>query len=165
MPTRCVDGESGLLVDDVERAVGRAGRVLGDEVLRSRLSKGALERARWFTWDATARRALEALAGGAAVAATPIVRRSRRSVQPWSKPWRRRLSRRSTNPTAGAGSDADGVRPAGTRAAARSSRRRTGLRTRSPKLEITASATSNTTPIQIRFPAWTKDPSQFEPGR
>ena len=39
------------------------GRVLGDEVLRSRLSKGALARARWFTWDATARRALEALAG------------------------------------------------------------------------------------------------------
>ena len=33
-----------------------------DEVLRSRLSKGALARARWFTWDATARRALEALA-------------------------------------------------------------------------------------------------------
>jgi len=31
-------------------------------VLRSRLSRGALTRARWFTWDATARRALEALA-------------------------------------------------------------------------------------------------------
>jgi hypothetical protein len=42
--------------------------VLGDEVLRSRLSKGALERARWFTWDATARRALEALASEAASA-------------------------------------------------------------------------------------------------
>ena len=41
---------------------GALGRVLGDEVLRSRLSKGALARARWFTWDATARRALEALA-------------------------------------------------------------------------------------------------------
>jgi hypothetical protein len=38
------------------------GRVLGDDVLRSRLSKGALARARWFTWDATALRALEALA-------------------------------------------------------------------------------------------------------
>ena len=55
-------GESGLLVDDVVD-LGRAlARVLGDEVLRSRLSKGALVRARWFTWDATARRALEALA-------------------------------------------------------------------------------------------------------
>jgi glycosyltransferase involved in cell wall biosynthesis len=59
------DGESGVLVDDVEQLSGALGRVLGDEVLRSRLSKGALERARWFTWDATARRALEALAGEA----------------------------------------------------------------------------------------------------
>jgi glycosyltransferase involved in cell wall biosynthesis len=60
-----VDGESGLLVDSVEDLSAALGRVLGDEVLRSRLSKGALERARWFTWDATARRALEALAGEA----------------------------------------------------------------------------------------------------
>ena len=60
-----VDGESGLLVDDVEQLPAALGRVLGDEVLRSRLSKGALERARWFTWDATARRALEALVGEA----------------------------------------------------------------------------------------------------
>ena len=58
-----VDGESGLLVDDVGQLPAALGRVLGDEVLRSRLSKGALARARWFTWDATARRALEALAG------------------------------------------------------------------------------------------------------
>jgi glycosyltransferase involved in cell wall biosynthesis len=57
-----VDGESGLLVDDVDKLSSAFGRVLGDEVLRTRLSKGALERARWFTWDATARRALEALA-------------------------------------------------------------------------------------------------------
>jgi glycosyltransferase involved in cell wall biosynthesis len=63
-----VDGESGLLVDDVDQLSGALGRVLGDEVLRSRLSKGALERARWFTWDATARRALEALASEAASA-------------------------------------------------------------------------------------------------
>jgi glycosyltransferase involved in cell wall biosynthesis len=61
-----VDGESGLLVDDVADLSAALGRVLGDEVLRSRLSKGALERARWFTWDATARRALEALASEAA---------------------------------------------------------------------------------------------------
>jgi glycosyltransferase involved in cell wall biosynthesis len=57
-----VDGESGVLVDDVEQLSVGLGRVLGDEVLRTRLSKGALARARWFTWDATARRALEALA-------------------------------------------------------------------------------------------------------
>ena len=61
-----LDGESGFLVDDLEDLSGALGRVLGDEVLRSRLSKGALARARWFTWDATARRALEALAGEAA---------------------------------------------------------------------------------------------------
>jgi glycosyltransferase involved in cell wall biosynthesis len=57
-----IDGKSGLLVDDVADLAPALGRVLGDEVLRSRLSKGALLRARWFTWDATARRALEALA-------------------------------------------------------------------------------------------------------
>ncbi len=55
-------GESGLLVDDVGELPAALGRVLADEVLRSRLAKGALARARWFTWDATARRALEALA-------------------------------------------------------------------------------------------------------
>jgi glycosyltransferase involved in cell wall biosynthesis len=57
-----LDVESGLLVDDVTDLPAALGRVLGDEVLRSRLGKGALARARWFTWDATARRALEALA-------------------------------------------------------------------------------------------------------
>jgi glycosyltransferase involved in cell wall biosynthesis len=60
-----LDGESGLLVEDVDDLAGALRRVLGDEVLRSRLSKGALARARWFTWDATARRALEALAEAA----------------------------------------------------------------------------------------------------
>jgi glycosyltransferase involved in cell wall biosynthesis len=57
-----LDGESGLLVDDVDDLAPALARVLDDEVLRSRLSKGALSRARWFTWEATARRALEALA-------------------------------------------------------------------------------------------------------
>jgi len=56
------DGESGLLVDDVGQLSGALSEVLGNELLRTRLSKGALERARWFTWDATARRSLEALA-------------------------------------------------------------------------------------------------------
>jgi glycosyltransferase involved in cell wall biosynthesis len=66
-----LDGESGLLVDDLGDLAGALGRVLGDEVLRSRLSRGALARARWFTWDATARRALEALAEEAAAPARP----------------------------------------------------------------------------------------------
>jgi len=60
-----LDGESGLLVKDPDELAGALGRVLGDEVLRSRLARGALSRARWFTWDATARRALEALAAEA----------------------------------------------------------------------------------------------------
>ncbi len=60
-----LDGESGLLVEDPAELPVALSRVLGDEVLRSRLSKGALARARWFTWDVTARRALEALAGQA----------------------------------------------------------------------------------------------------
>jgi glycosyltransferase involved in cell wall biosynthesis len=57
-----VDGDSGLLVDHVGDLGPALGRVLRDDVLRSRLSKGALARSRWFTWDATALRALEALA-------------------------------------------------------------------------------------------------------
>ena len=57
-----VDGESGILVDDLDDLAAALGHVLGDQVLRSRLSKGALARSRWFTWGATARRALEALA-------------------------------------------------------------------------------------------------------
>jgi glycosyltransferase involved in cell wall biosynthesis len=57
-----LDGESGLLVDDVDDLSGALRRVLGDDVLRSRLARGALTRARWYTWDATAQRALEALA-------------------------------------------------------------------------------------------------------
>jgi glycosyltransferase involved in cell wall biosynthesis len=61
-----LDGESGLLVEDPDELSVPLSRVLGDEVLRSRLSKGALARARWFTWDVTARLALEALAGEAA---------------------------------------------------------------------------------------------------
>ncbi|MGA2933039.1 MAG: glycosyltransferase, partial [Acidimicrobiales bacterium] len=63
-----LDGESGLLVEDAAELSVALGRVLGDEVLRNRLSKGALARARWFTWDVTARRALEALAGEAVAA-------------------------------------------------------------------------------------------------
>jgi glycosyltransferase involved in cell wall biosynthesis len=62
-----LDDESGVLVD--RRTADGIGdfaealeAVLTDDVLRGRLSKGALARAGWFTWDATARRALEALA-------------------------------------------------------------------------------------------------------
>jgi glycosyltransferase involved in cell wall biosynthesis len=56
-----VDGESGLLVRSVEEMAGTLERVLTDDRLRDRLSRGALERARWLTWGTTARLALEAL--------------------------------------------------------------------------------------------------------
>jgi glycosyltransferase involved in cell wall biosynthesis len=55
-------GQSGLLVENPGEMEGALGRVLGDELLRNRLGRGALARARWFTWGATARRSLEALA-------------------------------------------------------------------------------------------------------
>jgi glycosyltransferase involved in cell wall biosynthesis len=55
-------GESGLLVERPEDLTGALARVLDDDALRGRLSRGALARARWFTWGATARRSLEALA-------------------------------------------------------------------------------------------------------
>jgi glycosyltransferase involved in cell wall biosynthesis len=57
-----IDGESGLLVDRPEDLGAALVKVLSDDVLRGRLSRGALARARWFTWPATARRSLEALA-------------------------------------------------------------------------------------------------------
>ena len=60
-------GESGILVDCntpvwVNDFAETLTQVLNDDVLRGRLSKGALAHASRFTWDFTARRALEALA-------------------------------------------------------------------------------------------------------
>jgi glycosyltransferase involved in cell wall biosynthesis len=61
------DGITGLLVDcQPAEGVGEFAnalmRVLNDHVLRGRLSEGALAHAGQFTWDATAKQALEALA-------------------------------------------------------------------------------------------------------
>jgi glycosyltransferase involved in cell wall biosynthesis len=56
------DGQSGLLVETTDGLEGALERLITDEVLRNRLGRGALARARWFTWGATARRSLEALA-------------------------------------------------------------------------------------------------------
>lgn len=56
-----VDGTTGLLAEPAE--LGDAlGRVLGDSGLRERLSTGAREHARRFTWEATATATLQALA-------------------------------------------------------------------------------------------------------
>jgi glycosyltransferase involved in cell wall biosynthesis len=57
-----LDGRTGLLVDGVAGQADAMLEVLGDDALRARLGRGAHERARWFTWDATARSTLEALA-------------------------------------------------------------------------------------------------------
>ncbi|MGH9092644.1 MAG: glycosyltransferase family 4 protein [Acidimicrobiales bacterium] len=57
-----LDGRSGLLADGVDGMAGALVDVLTDPDLRERLARGALERSRWFTWQATARTTLEALA-------------------------------------------------------------------------------------------------------
>ena len=63
-----VDGETGVLADpnDVDDLAAKIDAVLSDEVLRKTLAEGALERAAELTWDATARRTFEVLAGEAA---------------------------------------------------------------------------------------------------
>ncbi len=60
-----VDGRTGLLADGIDGVAGALAEVLIDAELRAALGKGALERALWFTWDATARSTLEALASEA----------------------------------------------------------------------------------------------------
>lgn len=56
-----VDGRTGLLADGVDGVAAALVEVVGDETLRARLGRGALERSHWFTWQATARATLEAL--------------------------------------------------------------------------------------------------------
>jgi glycosyltransferase involved in cell wall biosynthesis len=56
-----LDGRSGLLVDTVDDMVSALDVVLRDDVLRKRLSVGALDHASRLTWDATARGTLAAL--------------------------------------------------------------------------------------------------------
>ncbi len=58
-----IDGTTGLLAEGVEGLAGAFERVLGDELLRSRLGRAAEEHARSLTWDATATSTLRALLG------------------------------------------------------------------------------------------------------
>jgi len=56
------DGVTGILARDPDHLVEGLDRLVGDEVLRRKMSLAAAERAARFTWDATARRVLEVLA-------------------------------------------------------------------------------------------------------
>jgi glycosyltransferase involved in cell wall biosynthesis len=60
-----VEGETGLLADGRDDLAGALDAVLGDEARRARMSAQALEHARRFTWEATARGTLEVLAQAA----------------------------------------------------------------------------------------------------
>ena len=55
------DGRTGLLARDPAELAERIQLILRDPELRDSLGAAALERARGFTWDATARRTLEVL--------------------------------------------------------------------------------------------------------
>ncbi len=55
------DGRTGLLAGTLDDLVRGLDAVLRDDVLRRRLGVGAIEHARQFTWDATARGTLAAL--------------------------------------------------------------------------------------------------------
>jgi glycosyltransferase involved in cell wall biosynthesis len=57
-----VDGQSGLLVDNVNGFAAAAQSVLADPMLRRRLAQGALRNAERLNWDATAEGTLDALA-------------------------------------------------------------------------------------------------------
>jgi glycosyltransferase involved in cell wall biosynthesis len=59
------EGRSGLVVDDRDEMVSALDRVLGDTELREQLSRGAVEHAAAFTWEATALGTFEVLAAEA----------------------------------------------------------------------------------------------------
>jgi len=69
-----VDGVSGFLAGTTEELTARLDAVLSDGALRRRLGRGAFEHAGRFTWEATARGTLSALAAE--------VRRARRGRRP-----------------------------------------------------------------------------------
>lgn len=60
-----LDGHSGILVDDPAELGAQIATVLTDKALRTELSRGASQRARWFNWDTTAAAAFDVLAAQA----------------------------------------------------------------------------------------------------
>ena len=61
LPESIVDGETGLLALEPHELAEHTRELVHDEQLRERLGRRALERAREFTWDSTARQNLELL--------------------------------------------------------------------------------------------------------
>jgi hypothetical protein len=61
LPESIVDGRTGLLARDEAELVAHTKRLVEDAALRARLGKGALKRARKFSWERTAGRTLEVL--------------------------------------------------------------------------------------------------------
>jgi glycosyltransferase involved in cell wall biosynthesis/O-antigen/teichoic acid export membrane protein len=61
LPESIAHGHSGLLAKDVEELACNTARILREPELRERLGRQALERARGFTWEATAERTLHML--------------------------------------------------------------------------------------------------------
>ncbi len=57
------DGETGLLAEsgDVENFAGKIVRILGDDILRERLSRNCLEYSKGFSWDKTAKEFMKVL--------------------------------------------------------------------------------------------------------
>ena len=61
LPESIVDGRTGLLAADADQLAAHTRRLIDEPVLRERLGRAALERARDFTWDRTAAHTLELL--------------------------------------------------------------------------------------------------------
>jgi glycosyltransferase involved in cell wall biosynthesis/O-antigen/teichoic acid export membrane protein len=61
LPESIVDGETGLLADDVDGLTAAVRRLVDDRELRERMGRAARERAAEFTWARTARESLELL--------------------------------------------------------------------------------------------------------
>lgn len=61
-----VDGSTGLLADGKQELAGALARLLGDDLLRSRMGRAAERYARSFDWDVTASSTLRVLLNEAA---------------------------------------------------------------------------------------------------
>jgi glycosyltransferase involved in cell wall biosynthesis/O-antigen/teichoic acid export membrane protein len=74
LPESIEDGRTGLLAHDEHELPGKVRAVVEDPAERERLGANALERARSFTWDAAARRTLDALGELRSAVAGPSLR-------------------------------------------------------------------------------------------